>query len=64
MPRDPAEVVAELHELSDAAGKAGPYLLVGHSMGGPLQALCAATYPDETAGLVLVDAPMRSSVTA
>ncbi|WP_168707084.1 alpha/beta fold hydrolase [Gordonia paraffinivorans] len=66
MPRDPAEVVAELHELLDAAGEAGPYLLVGHSMGGPLQALFAATYPDETAGLVLVDAPMpelRDSVT-
>ncbi|MCK8672641.1 alpha/beta hydrolase [Rhodococcus sp. HM1] len=67
MPRDPAEVVAELHDLLTAAGETGPYVLVGHSLGGPLQALYAATYPSEVAGIVLVDAPMpelRDSVTA
>lgn len=42
MPRDPAEVVAELRDLLTAAGESAPYLLVGHSLGGPLQALYAA----------------------
>ncbi|MDS1114239.1 alpha/beta hydrolase [Gordonia westfalica] len=66
MPRDPAEVVDELHDLLESAGETGPYVLVGHSMGGPLQVLFAATYPSDVAGLVLVDAPMpvlRDSVT-
>ena len=34
----------------------GPYVLVGHSLGGLFVRLYAATYPDEVAGLVLVDA--------
>jgi pimeloyl-ACP methyl ester carboxylesterase len=34
----------------------GPYVLVGHSLGGLIVRLYASTYPDEVAGLVLVDA--------
>jgi pimeloyl-ACP methyl ester carboxylesterase len=49
-------VVADLHALLDAAGVPGPYMLVGHSMGGLFARLYASTYPDEVAGLVLVDA--------
>lgn len=56
MPRDPAEVVAELHSLLAAAGVPGPYVLVGHSLGGALSQLYARTYPDQVSGLVLVDA--------
>ena len=34
---DPAEVVEELHDLLAAADVPGPYVLVGHSLGGALQ---------------------------
>ena len=57
-PRDPAEVVTELHDLLAAADVPGPYVLVGHSLGGALDVLYARTYPDEVAALVLVDAAL------
>jgi pimeloyl-ACP methyl ester carboxylesterase len=56
MPRTAADAVADLHALLRAAGVPGPYVLVGHSLGGIIGRLYAATYPDEVAGLVLVDA--------
>src|SRR5215213_8701963 len=55
-PRTSMEVVEELHALLQAAEVPGPYLLVGHSLGGFFARLYAATYPDEVVGLVLVDA--------
>ena len=54
-PRDGAQVVSELHGLLQAAREPGPYLLVGHSLGGVHVRLYAARYPDEVAGLVLID---------
>ena len=56
MPRTAADAVADLHALIDAAGIPGPYVLVGHSLGGIIVRLYAATYPNEIAGLVLIDA--------
>jgi pimeloyl-ACP methyl ester carboxylesterase len=56
MPRTAESVVADLHALLQAAAVPGPYVLVGHSLGGIFVRLYAATYPDEVAGLVLVDA--------
>ena len=56
MPRTAADAVADLHALIDAAGIPGPYVLVGHSLGGAIVRLYAATYPNDIAGLVLVDA--------
>ena len=58
MPRDPAEVVTELHDLLAAADVQGPFVLVGHSLGGALDVLYARTYPDEVSGLVVVDSPL------
>ncbi len=55
-PRDSRQIVAELHALLKAAEVPPPYLLVGHSFGGYNVRLFSATYPEETAGLVLVDA--------
>lgn len=55
-PRTAPDVVAELHALLEAAGIPGPYVLAGHSMGGFFARLYAATYPDDVAGMVLVDA--------
>ena len=48
--------MADLHALLDAAGVPGPYVLVGHSLGGVIVRQYAASYPDEVAGVVLVDA--------
>jgi pimeloyl-ACP methyl ester carboxylesterase len=54
-PRDGATAVAELHTLLQAASEPGPYVLVGHSLGGIHARLFTTQYPDEVAGLVLVD---------
>jgi pimeloyl-ACP methyl ester carboxylesterase len=55
-PRTAADAVSDLHALMTAAKVPGPYVLVGHSVGGLIVRLYASTYPDEVAGLVLVDA--------
>jgi len=54
-PRVTSHLVEELHELLKAANLPGPYVLAGHSYGGMLVRAYAARYPDEVAGLVLVD---------
>lgn len=46
---------ADLDLLLTASGEAGPYVLVGHSLGGPIIRLYAAAHPDNVAGLVLND---------
>jgi pimeloyl-ACP methyl ester carboxylesterase len=55
-PRTGADVVADLHTLLEAADVPGPYVLVGLSIGGLFTRLYAATYPDEVAGMVLLEA--------
>jgi pimeloyl-ACP methyl ester carboxylesterase len=51
-----ADVMAEeLHTLLHNAQIEGKYILVGHSLGGPVARQFAAKYPDEVAGLVMVD---------
>jgi pimeloyl-ACP methyl ester carboxylesterase len=54
-PRTGAEVVADLHATLQAAQVAPPYLLVGQSQGALFSRLFAATYPEEVAGLLLLD---------
>jgi hypothetical protein len=39
-----------------ASGEPGPYVLAGHSYGGPIVRLYASSHPAEVGGLVLVDA--------
>jgi pimeloyl-ACP methyl ester carboxylesterase len=53
--RDAATAVGELRALLTQRGLAPPYLLVGHSLGGLFMQYYARTFPDEVAGLVLVD---------
>lgn len=48
-------IVEDLHALLGKSGEPGPYLMVGHSLGGPLVRHYAVHYPAEVAGLVLVD---------
>jgi len=54
-PRDGETVIRELRTLLHAKGIAPPYVLVGHSLGGLYMQLYARRYPNEVAGLVLVD---------
>jgi pimeloyl-ACP methyl ester carboxylesterase len=46
----------QLHKLLQTSGIDGPYVLAGHSMGGLLVRVFANQYPDETVGIVLIDA--------
>jgi pimeloyl-ACP methyl ester carboxylesterase len=46
----------DLHRLLIAAGEAGPYVLAPHSYGGLIATLFVRTWPDDVAGLVMVDA--------
>jgi pimeloyl-ACP methyl ester carboxylesterase len=55
-PRDAERSARELHVALGNAGMNGPYVLVGHSYGGLVMRAFADLYPDEAAGLVLVDA--------
>jgi pimeloyl-ACP methyl ester carboxylesterase len=53
--RTTQDAVDDLHALLEASEIEGPYILVGHSIGGFNLRLFAAQYPDELAGLVYVD---------
>jgi len=55
-PRDVGQIVRELHTLLANGNLAGPYVLVGHSIGGLYVRLYAVEYPGDVAGMVLVDA--------
>lgn len=54
-PRDPCSVAHELHVLAGRVGLKPPYILVGHSLGGLYQYGYARRYPEDVAGLVLLD---------
>ena len=54
-PQDAARIAADLHTLLERAQVPGPYVLAGHSFGGLYVQTFAATYPDQVAGLVLLD---------
>ena len=54
-PQDANDVADDLHALLVRAGERGPYVLVGHSIGGTYALAHAARYPADVAGMVLVD---------
>ena len=54
-PRTFAQINLELHDAMEKLGEKGPFVLVGHSYGGPVMINFARMYPNDTAGLVLVD---------
>ena len=54
-PKDSCSLrVSEVHTALKNAGIKGPYVLVGHSLGGLVARLYAGQYPDEVAGMVFV----------
>ncbi|MGI9072524.1 MAG: alpha/beta fold hydrolase, partial [Bryobacteraceae bacterium] len=55
-PRSSLQIARELDQLLRTASEKGPYLLVGHSMGGYDIRVYTSQYPNEVAGMVLVDA--------
>src|SRR6266566_3602863 len=55
-PKDSCSLrVSEVHTALKKAGITGPYVLVGHSLGGLVARVYAGQYPDEAAGMVFVD---------
>ena len=54
-PRTISNITTELRELLRTAGVDPPYVLAGHSFGGLVVQLYASRFPDEVAGMVLVD---------
>jgi len=57
-PRDrmaPVAQVEALHTALERAGMPPPYVLVGHSLGGIYVQVFARMYPEDVAGMVLVD---------
>ena len=54
-PRDAKRITGELHALLEGAGIEDPYVLVGHSFGGLYVQTYAARYPEEVAGVGLVE---------
>jgi pimeloyl-ACP methyl ester carboxylesterase len=55
-PFDPWQVARDLHAALTTSGERPPWILVGHSLGGPYVVLFTSRYGTEVAGLVLVDA--------
>jgi pimeloyl-ACP methyl ester carboxylesterase len=55
-PTTAGQAADDLHALLAASNQSGPYVLVGHSAGGLVARIYAAKFPQEVAGLVLVDA--------
>lgn len=56
LPRTGQRMAKELHRLLERAGIPGPYVLVGHSLGGLLVRLYQHEHPQEIVGMILVDA--------
>lgn len=52
-----ADVPQHLHTLLERAGETAPYVTVGHGLGAAFATIYAATFPQDVAALVLVDAP-------
>lgn len=56
LPRTGQRMAEELHQLLTRGGISGPYILVGHSLGGFIMRLFREAYQNEVVGIVLVDA--------
>jgi pimeloyl-ACP methyl ester carboxylesterase len=62
LPRDSRSEIEELRSLLAELDIPRPYVLVGHSLGGLNAQVYAGAYPDEIAGMVLLDPPPLSFI--
>jgi len=62
-PQDGVEAAKDLHALLATAGETGPFVLVGHSTGGTYAMTYAHRYPDQVAGMVLLDSSSPHQLT-
>lgn len=62
-PQDGIEAAQDLHTLLAAAGETGPFVLAGHSTGGTYALNFAARYPEQVAGMVLLDSSSPEQLT-
>jgi len=63
LPGDAAQFAKELHTLLQNANVPGPYVMVGHSLGGFVVRIFAHDYASEVAGVVLIDSMNPKQVT-
>ncbi|WP_310570758.1 alpha/beta hydrolase [Gemmatimonas sp.] len=54
-PFDASQVARDLHAALTTSGETAPWVVVGHSLGGPYVLLFTSLYDAEVAGIVLVD---------
>lgn len=62
LPRTGQRMARELHQLLQRAGISGPYIFVGHSLGGFVARLYREEHPTDIVGMVLVDAGHESEM--
>src|SRR5256885_1681174 len=62
-PQDGVAVATDLHNLLANAQIPGPYVVVGHSTGGVYARIFAARYPDQVAGMVMLDSQPNEALT-
>ena len=62
--QDGVQVAADLHTLLERAAVPGPDVLAGHSVGGTYALTFAARYPQQVAGMVLLDSSTPRQFTA
>ncbi|HSF83062.1 MAG TPA: alpha/beta hydrolase [Anaerolineales bacterium] len=53
------EEAQDVHTMLQNAAVPGPYVLVGHSLGGAVMQVYASIYPQDTLGMVMVDTRTR-----
>ncbi len=63
LPSDAAQFSQELHTLLQNARVPGPYVMVGHSLGGLIVRVFAHDYASEVAGVVFVDSMNPRQIT-
>lgn len=54
-PRNPETIAHELQNLLENAGESPPYIMVGHSLGGPYIRIFTKLYPNEVKAMFLLD---------
>jgi pimeloyl-ACP methyl ester carboxylesterase len=63
LPRNAEQFAQELHTLLERANIAGPYVLVGHSLGGLPVRVFVHDYPTEVSGVVLIESMSPGQMT-